>query len=404
MVADRVRPVARLVVMPDVVVVGGGIVGAACALELSSRGVSVTLLERAELAAGASGRNNGLWVTPVEPALLPMARATLETYLEIADDAPLPIRIDREPIGLLAVALDEHELRIGEATHEPYRDAGVPVEALDGDAVRRLEPELSPDAVGGWLVEHGHRLDPAALTVSLARMAAANGADVRHHLPARALLTLGDRVTGVATDEGVLLAEEVVVAAGPSSPALLDPVGYRLPITGARGWLVRLEPRDAAVGRLVASAGWEEATGRWGDRAVLAGSFGREEAATATLLHPTTEGSLIAGSSRQPAISPGSDDVDVQGRIVSGAIRLVPSLAEAEVRSAWWGVRPMTPDERPVVGRLGPGVLVATGHGSEGVILAMGTARLLASLLLGERPPLDAAAFDPARFEGKGRR
>ena len=390
--------------MPDVVVVGGGILGAACALELSSRGVSVTLLERAELAAGASGRNNGLWVTPVDPALLPMARATLETYLAVADDAPLPIRIDRGPIGLLAVALDEHELRVGEAAHEPYRDAGVPVEALDGDAVQRLEPGLAPDAAGGWLVEHGHRLDPAALTVSLARMAAASGADVRHHLPARALITVGDRVTGVATDEGLLPSEEVVVAAGPWSPALLDPVGHRLPITGARGWLVRLQPRDVPVRRLVASAGWEEATGRWGDRAVLAGSFGRDEAATATLLHPTTDGSLVAGSSRQPAISPVADDLDVQGRIVGGAIRLVPSLAEAVVLSAWWGVRPMTPDERPVVGRLGPGVLVAAGHGSEGVILASGTASLLASLLLDEPPPLDPTPFDPARFAGEGRR
>jgi glycine/D-amino acid oxidase-like deaminating enzyme len=390
--------------MPDVVVVGGGIVGAACALELSARGVSVTLLERAELAAGASGRNNGLWVTPVDPALLPMARMSLETYLAIADDAPLPIRIDPQPIGLLAVALDEHELEVGEAAHEPYRDAGVPVEALDGHAVRQLEPGLAPDAAGGWLVEHGHRLDPAALTVSLARMAAANGADVRHHLPARALITVGDRVTGVATDEGLLLSEEVVIAAGPWSPALLDPVGHRLPVTGARGWLVRLQPRDVPVRRLVASAGWEEATGRWGDRAVLAGSFGRDEAATATLLHPTTDGSLIAGSSRQPAISPGADDLDVQGRIVRGAIRLVPSLAEAVVLSAWWGVRPMTPDERPIVGRLGPGVLVATGHGSEGVILASGTASLLASLLLDEPPPLDPTPFDPARFGGKGRR
>jgi glycine/D-amino acid oxidase-like deaminating enzyme len=165
-----------------------------------------------------------------------------------------------------------------------------------------------------------------------------------------------------------------------------------------------MEPRGAPVGRLVASAGWEEATGRWGDRAVLADSFGRDGAATATLLHPTTEGSLIAGSSRQPAISPGVDDVDVQGRIVRGAIRLVPSLAEAVVRSAWWGVRPMTPDERPVVGRLGPGVLVATGHGSEGVILARGTASLLTALLLDERPSLDPTPFDPARFGAKGRR
>jgi glycine/D-amino acid oxidase-like deaminating enzyme len=83
---------------------------------------------------------------------------------------------------------------------------------------------------------------------------------------------------------------------------------------------------------------------------------------------------------------------------VRGAIRLVPSLADARVRSAWWGVRPMTPDERPVVGRLADGLSVATGHGSEGVILGAGTGRLIASQVLGQDPPFDPAPFDPRRF------
>ncbi|HEX6401244.1 MAG TPA: FAD-dependent oxidoreductase, partial [Actinomycetota bacterium] len=103
--------------MPDVVVVGGGIVGAACAYELAVAGASVTLVERGELAAGASGRNNGLWLTPVDPALLPMARASLARYLEIAAVAPLSVRLDPRPIGLLAVASDGEELRRGEAEH-----------------------------------------------------------------------------------------------------------------------------------------------------------------------------------------------------------------------------------------------------------------------------------------------
>ena len=86
--------------MPDVVIVGGGIIGAACAYELASGGASVLLLEREELAAGASGRNNGLWLTPTDPSLLPMARATLRRYLEIAGESPVPLRLDEAPIGL----------------------------------------------------------------------------------------------------------------------------------------------------------------------------------------------------------------------------------------------------------------------------------------------------------------
>ena len=383
--------------MPDVVVVGGGIVGAACAAELSSRGLTVTLLEREELAAGASGRNTGLWLTPVDPALLPMARASLSRYLDLARESPVPFELDPEPIGLLAVALDEEELALGEAAHEPYRLAGVRVDPLDPDRVRELEPAITPSVLKGWLVAHGHRLAPAALTVALGLLAASRGATVRHHLPARSLLTVGSRVTGVVTDEGPIAADEVVVAAGPWSPGLLDPAGWPLPIAGARGWLVRLVPRSR-LRHLVASAGWEEATGRWGAGPLVAERFEDAGAATSTLLHPATDGSLIAGSSRQPAISPEAEDASVPAAIVRGAIRVVPDLAEAEVRSAWWGVRPMTPDERPLIGRLTDGLLVATGHGSEGVILAAGTASLVAAELVGEEPPFDTTPFDPVRF------
>jgi D-hydroxyproline dehydrogenase subunit beta len=384
--------------VPDVIVVGGGIVGAACAFELATRGVAVTLLERQELAAGASGRNTGLWLTPVDPALLPMARASLARYLDVAGESPIPFGLDPEPIGLLAVAIDEEELALGEAAHDPYRLAGVAVNALDPEGVHELEPAISPATLGGWMVAHGHRLAPGALTVALGLLAASRGAVVRHHLPARALITVGSRVTGVVTDEGPIPADEVVVAAGPWSPGLLDPIGWPLPITGARGWLVRLASKAKPLRHLVASAGWEEATGRWGGGPLLAGRFEESTAATATLLHPSTDGSLIAGSSRQPAISPEAEDAGVPATIVRGAIRLIPDLADAEVRSAWWGVRPMTPDERPLVGRLTDGLLLAGGHGSEGVILGAGTASLVAAQLLGEEPPFDPNAFDPVRF------
>lgn len=384
--------------MPDVVVVGGGIIGAACAFELAERGASVTLLEREELAAGASGRNNGLWVTPVDPALLPMARISLARYHKIAEATPVPLRLDREPIGLVAAALDDEEMRGGEQAHEPYRAAGVRVDRLESADVLRLEPAIASQVLGGWLVHHGHRLAPAALTVSLGLMAAERGATVRHHLPVRALLEDRARVAGVMTDDGAVAADEVVVAAGPWTPSLLDPIGIRLPITGARGWLVRLAPPAGLLHHLVASAGWEEATGRWEDGAVRAGSLDEVSAATSTLLHPATDGSLIAGSSRQPVITPEAEEPGVPARIVRGAIRMVPALVDAQIRSAWWGIRPLLPDERPVVGRVREGLSVAAGHGSEGVILGAGTGQFIASQLLGGDPPFDPEPFAPGRF------
>src|SRR5687767_15019724 len=96
--------------VPDVVVVGGGIVGVACANELALRGAWVTLLEKDELAAGASGRNLGYLDTSKDPVLAPLARRSLDRYLEITADPPTPVFIDREPLGTLAVTIDEDEV------------------------------------------------------------------------------------------------------------------------------------------------------------------------------------------------------------------------------------------------------------------------------------------------------
>ena len=87
-------------------------------------------------------------------------------------------------------------------------------------------------------------------------------------------------------------------------------------------------------------------------------------------------------------------------QILRAGIRLAPSLADTTVTSTWWGLRPMTPDERPFVGTVRDGLVVATGHGSEGVILGAGTAQLATSIVMGGPPPFDAAPFDPFRFAG----
>src|SRR6266581_4338329 len=98
--------------MRDVAVVGGGIIGTACAHELARRGMSVTLIERDELAAGASGRNQGWFLVSADPACAPMSRASLPVYLGIVDSSPVPIRFDREPIGHLLVAYGDRVVAV----------------------------------------------------------------------------------------------------------------------------------------------------------------------------------------------------------------------------------------------------------------------------------------------------
>jgi D-hydroxyproline dehydrogenase subunit beta len=390
--------------VPDVVIVGGGIIGAACARTLASAGAAVTLIEREELAAGASGRNQGWFVLPEDPLLEPMARATLPEYLAVASSAstPMPVWMDPEPVGHVLVALDDVGRQTAAEALASAAIQGVQVDVLDPAALRVIEPAVTPDAVGGWLLHEGHRLDPASLTVALALLAKQAGAQIRHHLNVRALVGDGDAVRGVVTDEGRIDADEVIVAAGPWSTPLLDPIGVTIPVTGARGWLVRVAPRTELLHHLVEQAGWREGLER---KAAVArptagatAEAGLPRAEVGPVMHLHRDGSVLVGSSRQAWVTPEPEDPTVPERQLRAAIRLVPALAEGSVVSSWWGLRPVTPDERPIVGRVRDGLVVATGHGSYGVILGAGTAGLVTSIVLGQQAPFDPIAFDPFRF------
>ena len=124
-----------------------------------------------------------------------------------------------------------------------------------------------------------------------------------------------------------------------------------------------------------------------------------------SLLHPHfTDGTVLVGSTRQGWLTPEPDSTTAVVELLRAATRIVPSIDEAPVLSSWWGVRPLSPDGLPLVGPIGDGVVVATGHGSEGVILGAGTGRLVASIVLGTEPPFDPTPFDPMRFDDATRR
>jgi glycine/D-amino acid oxidase-like deaminating enzyme len=393
--------------MPDVVVVGGGIIGAACAHELARRGVSVTLLEAHELAFGASGRNLGYLDTSKDPALAPLARASLARYLELVDDdPPVPFFLDRTPLGTLTVTLEEDGLADLHAWIEAARLVGVSCERIGDPALHELEPELSSEVVEAWLLHEGSRVDPGTLTVCLAHLARRDGVVVRHHTPVRRILERSGRVVGVATDDEVLEADVVVLAAGPWSGALVRPLGIDLPVFGARGWLVHTSPPRALVHHWVQTEARRLLHGETRHAevpppiATSASEFaaGEETRDVSPVIQPLPDGSTLIGTSREPALANQPIELDVPRIVTREATRLVPGLADAPVVSTWSGVRPVSPDERPLIGVVREGLVVATGHGSEGVILAGGTAMLLDALLAGEASPFDPTAFDPARF------
>jgi D-hydroxyproline dehydrogenase subunit beta len=384
--------------MPDVAIVGGGIVGAACAHELSRRGASVALFERDELAAGASGRNQGWFIVSPDPPCTPMSRASLSMYLDVVDTSAVPVRFDPEPVGYVLVAADEAAVEPARVHAATWTAVGVPAEYVEGPALREAEPALAPDAIGGWVLDEGRRVDPGALTVALATSARERGAVIHHHVHVRALTRAGDRITGVATDDGVVTADTVILAAGPWSAPVLRPLGIDLPVTGARGWIVELAGPPGLLRRLIEEEdGVPELPEVFPTADDLAAGI-KTEPAVATIVHSAVDGTVVCGASHHPVVRPESEDPTAPQRIAERAIRLVPSLGGLSVRGTRWGIRPMSPDGRPLVGWIAEGLFAATGHGPEGVLLGGGTAMLAADLILGEDPPFDPSPFDPARF------
>ncbi|HZA60169.1 MAG TPA: FAD-binding oxidoreductase [Actinomycetota bacterium] len=388
--------------MPDVVVVGGGIIGAACAHELARRGVGVTLLERDELATGASGRNHGLLLVPTDPLLVPMYRVSLETYRAMEPEAPVPLRLDEERLGFLLVAGDDELERAGsKAEAEAVAANGVAVEHVDADRLRSIEPVLAPEMTEGWLLDDGYRVDPGALTVSLALLATDLGAEIRTHLTVRSLIVQGDHVRGVVTDDGRIEADTVVLAAGPASAALLRVDIGNIPVRGSRGWLVNLLPKEPVLQHLIELGGWHGLPEQNEMPPVTARDVvegGWPGAMVGTLIQPNADGTVLIGGSRQDVLAAEPEDPNVPAQLLRSATRVVPALAEADVLGARWGVRPMTPDGRPLIGALRDGLIVAAGHGSQGIILGAGTARLVAAAVTGDDPAFDPSPFDPSRI------
>lgn len=395
----------------DTIVIGGGVAGCACAAALAVRGASVLLLERDRLASGASGRNQGGLLPNPHPAICGLYREAIDFYKQVAAESRLPVQL--RPHGYLLVGADAPGLATAVRHAGALAATGHVIERLDARELVALEPGLAPDLAGGVRVEGAHAFHPVLATIAMAEFARAHGAVVRTHTCVRGLLTTGDRVTGVITDDGPIMAAAVVCATGGWLRSLTLQAKADVPVFGSTGYLVRTAPvPNQSFQHTIMQSTWHgQSTGL--DRNTLpdlerASSETDPLGATKVVfsLQPLPSGEVVLGSSNGPAIAVESatasetDNTEMVRRIARSALRYVPCLAHVPVRSSWSGIRPMTPDSMPVVGPA-PGVdglWVASGYGIDGMPLAPGTARMLANHLLTGRPDPDAVSFDPGRF------
>lgn len=370
---------------PDVAIIGGGICGASLAAFLAEAGASVVLYERGDIAAGASGRNSGVVQHPLDPVLVGLHLGTLAEYRALGAHEALGFRLPDRPAGILLAALDEAPVRALAASLAGTHSHLAPT-FVAGASLRDLEPALSAD-VAACRVEVGFPVPPALATRAFAALAGERGARIETGVAARPAVA-ASRAGGVVLDgDGrVLPAGAVVVAAGPWSPALVDPTGGWCPIVPRWGVIVETE-LDAPPRHVIEEAEIELAI----------------EPGAAGVVEGLVSFSLVTAAGRS-AVGTTFLETEPDPRvwvepILARAARFVPSIRTGTVRSVRACARPVSLDGRPLVGPV-PGVegaFILAGHGPWGISTGPGSARLLADQILG-RASMVPAALDPRRF------
>ncbi|MGO8687223.1 MAG: glycine oxidase ThiO [Candidatus Dormibacteria bacterium] len=370
---------------PDALVIGGGLIGLAIAWRASVRGLRVTVVDP-HPGEGASWAAAGM-LAPVseahfgEDALTRLNVAGAAAYPAfIAElEAETDVACGYRRCGTLMVGLDADDMRVLDDVAGLQRGLGQPVERLGGRACRELEPMLSPAVAGGIHIPGDHQVDNRRLLRALT-VAVENRATLLRQRVAE-LLVAADRVEGVILDDGrPLPAPAVVLAAGCWSGEVAGiPRHARPPVRPVKGQVLRL--------RVPLEPPLFNGTIRW----LAQGSPG--------YLVPRSDGEVVLGATSEER---GFDTEVTAGgvfQLLRDAYRVAPGITEAVLTESRAGLRPGSPDNAPMLGRSGlEGLLVATGHHRNGVLLTPLTGRVMAALLAGDDVDPVAAPFTPDRF------
>jgi sarcosine oxidase subunit beta len=373
--------------MLRIVIIGGGITGAAAAAELAREGQAVTLIEKHTIAAMASGWTlGGVRQSGRDPAELPLARAAVAMWGGLAETLDADVEYRRG--GNLRLARTPAEVEVIRTLVLAQQALGLELHFLtDNDAIRAVAPAISRNVLAASYCPTDGHANPVKATRAFARFAKEHGAAIREGVAALAITVKGDRVTGVDSSEGFIPADCVIVAAGINTRSLLSPLGADLPLSIRITHVVQSEPvancllpvfgvanadcagRQEADGRLRFSSG----AGAWpGDPSEW------------------TERSLAPSASRIRSI-------------VDRVAQVLPIAGGAPIARAWGGLIDMTPDALPVIDAPGypSGLVIAAGFSGHGFCLGPVSGSLCADLALGRVPRHDLSAFTLARFAGR---
>ncbi len=362
----------------EVIIVGAGIVGAACALELSTEGLRVLVIDEGFPSAGSTGAAMGhIVVMDDSDAQFAITRYSQILWDDMHDQFPASVEFD--PCGTLWIAADEEEMREVRRKFDYYRERGVNAEILDSRQVRDAEPHLRTPLAGGLRVPGDSVVYPPCAADFLLKKARALGARVIQCQP---VASIGKNIARLA-DGTVFAAGFIVNAAGQSAPKLSPGIN----IKPRKGHLVITDRYPNFLHHQVVELGY------------LKSAHSLTADSVAFNVQPRKTGQILIGSSRQYGAENSAVDESILSRMLQRAFEYMPDLNFVSAIRGWTGFRPATPDKLPLIGPSpqDPSVLVAAGHEGLGITTSLATAKLVCAQILGQRPAIPIQPYLPSR-------
>ena len=361
----------------DVIIIGGGIIGAACADELASQGLHVWVLDCQRPAATAAGMGH-LVVLDHSPAELALGDYSVRLWRELAPQMPENCAMRNN--GTLWLACNDEEMAEAERKHAALSEFGLACELMSGAALAQAEPSLRPGLLGALRVTG----DGILYAPNAARWLLQRKPERVHQQHAEVVEVQGNRVR--LADGQWLQAGAVVLANGIHARDLCPD----LPLQAKKGHLLITDRYPIQITHTLVELGYVTSAHKGNGPSV---AFNVQQ-------RPT--GQLFIGSSRQFDNEDPAIDAAMLGRMLRRAMDFLPDLGQMNGIRSWTGFRSASPDGQPLIGEHPdqPGLWLAVGHEGLGVTTATGTAKLLAAQLLRTTSPLDLDAFLPQRFIG----
>ena len=359
-------------------IVGAGIVGAACAAAVSAAGLKVLVLDSAGIASGSTAAGMGhIVVMDDSQAQFALTNYSRRLWNDLAPQLPVTAEYDR--CGTIWVAADHDEMDEVRRKKNFYETHGLRADTLDEKTLSEAEPNLRDGLAGGLLVEEDSVVYQLCAAKFLLDEAVKNGATVRS---GTAVASLSD--DGVRLKSGEAIATGTVInAAGTAAPDLSP----NLRIARRKGHLAITERYPNFIRHQLIELGY------------LKSAHGKDSDSVAFNVQPRSTGQILLGSSRQFGSDDTEIDHDILRRMAARAFDYMPRLKDLHAVRVWTGFRPATPDNLPYIGKCPEhdNVYIAAGHEGLGITTSLGTAELITDAILGRTPAIDPAPYLPSR-------